>query len=148
MKLPRLSAVFEPVFVDESPLIPKANLTTLERDERCDGCDWPDVCAGDRTCWREEAHQAWVRPILDGIDELRERRPDWTREGVIAALQEFAVRTGRAPTRTDIGVWADARKHGLPHPSATKRLFGDMGAALEAAGFDGRKRGGFRRRAA
>ena len=29
-------------------------LTRLIRDERCDECDWPEVCAADRTCWHEE----------------------------------------------------------------------------------------------
>lgn len=36
-------------------------LTRLEVEERCDGCQWPDTCASDRTCWRAEReleHQA------------------------------------------------------------------------------------------
>jgi hypothetical protein len=37
----------------EPPAV-KVALTSLRRDVLCESCSWPDVCAGDRTCWLEE----------------------------------------------------------------------------------------------
>lgn len=42
-----------------------ASLTTLVREQRCDGCPWPRVCEQDRTCWREERHQPWQRSRVE-----------------------------------------------------------------------------------
>lgn len=41
--------------LQEAPVVGKRPLTRLVRDLLCYGCEWPDVCAQDRTCWLDEA---------------------------------------------------------------------------------------------
>lgn len=42
-----------------------SSLTTMVVTERCDGCAWPAVCEGDRTCWEMERGRDWSRSRAD-----------------------------------------------------------------------------------
>ena len=63
-------------------------------------------------------------------------RRDWSREEIVAALQEFAQRHGKTPRPGD---WTRMSSPGEPaHPSrqTVVNQFGDWNAALEAAGLE------------
>lgn len=59
------------------------------------------------------------------------KRRSWSKEEIIAAMQEWAAEYGEPPTTTD---W---RKSSPQHPTAVTvhTLFGSWSAAIEAAGF-------------
>ena len=56
--------------LEAAPTRASQPLTRLERDEQCDSCRWPDLCAEDRTCWREESEvhrNPAARVVLIGL---------------------------------------------------------------------------------
>src|SRR5690348_880409 len=59
----------------------------------------------------------------------------WTKEEVIAAIQECAAKLGRVPTQREL-----KQTCGL-NPRPYERLFGNYTRALEASGFEGRGAG-------
>lgn len=54
----------------------------------------------------------------------------WTRSDALAAVREFARRTGYQPVVSEGGRWND-----LPSWSTAQRLFGSWNSMIEAAGF-------------
>lgn len=76
---------------------------------------------------------------------MRKRRKDagvakwWTRERVIAAIQEWAREHGEPPRSLE---WRRATP-AFPHDATVKRLFGSWNAAIAAAGFEPREQWGF-----
>ena len=57
----------------------------------------------------------------------------WTKDTVVAALQDFFTQYGRAPTA---GEWQRPSAYGIPGYASVKVEFGSVAAGLRAAGID------------
>lgn len=62
----------------------------------------------------------------------------YTRDELLAGIQNFIIEAGRLPTSRD----ADTGWHGIPCVAAYKREFGSWRAAMEAFGMPADPRGG------
>lgn len=98
---------------------------------RCAACEWPDVCAKDKTCWKDPA----ITLKRKRIDPPRLQVVEWTVEEAIAAFKAFHKKHNRLPRYDDLrgGV------HGLPALKTCQRLFGSWSEALAAAGLKPRR---------
>ncbi len=93
-----------------------SKITTLDLDERCDTCAWPDTCAADRTCWHAERAQTWQRARIDNTPK---QVRTWTRDLVIAWVHDFHERYGRVPHSYDVASLGapnidTIKRHGFP----------------------------------
>ena len=82
-------------------------ITTLVIEERCDGCEWPDICTKDRTCWKQEKQQPWERTRLDLGTRVN---VIWTREKLIEWVQAFVQEHERPPHHADLQGRSDSAK--------------------------------------
>lgn len=112
-----------------------ATVHTYLRAGTCPGCHGPLVTSTATRCHDCDASSrsaSWSRQEAEAA--LR----DWSadRAAVIAALRELGSVQGRRPSWSDL----HPKRDGLPSYGEIVRLFGSLGAALEAAGFRSRGR--------